>query len=85
MNFVETSFKGKRIAYFVLDTEQTKEGAFVVCVAVEGEPGYFKVDWGWHCSFTRAKAEAVLMNDALGLTEEEVNEIIISTMGPETR
>ena len=82
MDFVEASFKGRRVAFFVRDTECTKEGAFIVCVAVEGEPGYFKLDWGLHCSFTRAKAEAVLMNDRLGLAEEDVNEIIISTMGP---
>jgi hypothetical protein len=80
-DFVEASFKGRRMAYFVRDTERTKEGAFIVCVAVEDEPGYFKLDWGWHCSSARAKAETVLLNDKLGLTEEEVNEIIISTMG----
>ena len=82
MDFVEASFKGRRVAYFVLDTERTKEGAFIACLAVEGEPGYFKLDWGWHCSAARAKAETVLMNDNLGLTEEDANEIIISTMGP---
>ena len=80
-NQVDASFEGKRIAYFVLDTERTKEGAFIVCVAVEGEAGFYKMDWAWHCSSAKAKAETVLMNDRLGLTEEDVNEIIISTMG----
>lgn len=80
-NQVEDFFKGKRIAYFVLDTERTKEGAFILCVAVEGESGFYKMDWAWHCSYTKAKAETVLLNDKLGLAEEEVNEIIISTMG----
>ena len=80
-DFVEAAFKGRRIAYFVLNTER-KDCAFVVCVAIEGEPGFYKMDWGWHCSFTKAKAETALMNKKLGLTEEEVNEIIISTMGP---
>jgi hypothetical protein len=80
-DFVEASFKGRRIAYFVRDTERTKEAAFIVCIAVEGDPGYYKLDWGWHCSYTRAKAETVLLNDKLGLAEEDVNEIIISTMG----
>ncbi len=83
-DFVEAAFKGRRIAYFVLNSERNKEGAFIVCVAVEDEPGFYKMDWGWHCSFIKAKAETVLMNEKLGLNEEEVNEIIISTMGPPT-
>lgn len=84
MEFAATAFKGKRIAFFALDTER-KEGAYILCVAVEGEPGFYKMDWGWHCSFTKAKAETALMNKKLGLNEEEVNEIIISTMGPPIR
>jgi len=84
MDFIEASFKGRRIAYFVLETERTREGAYIVCVAIESEAGYYKMDWGWHCSFTKAKAETVLMNDKLGLNEEEVNDIIITTMGPPT-
>jgi hypothetical protein len=85
MEFAATDFKDRRIAYFVLDIERTEEGAYIMCVAVEGEPGFYKMDWGWHCGFTKAKTETALMNKKLGLTEEEVNEIIISTMGPSTR
>jgi hypothetical protein len=85
MEFVATAFKGKRTAYFVLDTERTKEGAYIMCFAIEGETGFYKMDWGWHCSFTKAKAETALMNKKLGLNEEEVNKIIISTMGPPIR
>jgi len=83
MGFVATAFKGKRIAYFVRDSERTKEGAYIMCVAVEGESGFYKMDWGWHCSFTKARTETALMNKKLGLNEEQVNEIIISTMGPQ--
>lgn len=83
--FVASAFKGKRTAYFVLDTERTKEGAYIMCFAIEGEAGFYKLDWGWHCSFTKAKAETALMNKKLGLNEEEVNKIIISTMGPPIR
>jgi hypothetical protein len=85
MEFVATAFKGKRTAYFVLDTERTKEGAYIMCFSIEGETGFYKIDWGWHCSFTKAKTETALMNKKLGLNEEEVNEIIISTMGPPIR
>jgi hypothetical protein len=85
MEFAATGFKGKRLAYFVRDIERTKEGAYIMCVAVEGESGFYKLDWAWHCSFTRAKTETALMNKKLGLNEEKVNEIIISTMGPVIR
>jgi hypothetical protein len=84
MEFVTTAFKGKRMAYFVRNTER-KEGAYIMCVAVEGESGFYKIDWGWHCSFTKAKAETALMNKKLGLNEEAVSEIIVSTMGTPIR
>jgi hypothetical protein len=82
--FVTAAFKGKRIAYFVSGDER-KVGAYVMCFAVEGEAGFYKLDWGWHCSLARARAETALMNTKLGLKEEEVNGIIISTMGPVIR
>ncbi len=84
MEFVTSAFKGKRMAYFVSDAER-KEGAYIMCLAVEGEAGFSRIDWGWHCSLARARAQTVLMNRKLGLNEEEVNRIIISTMGPVIR
>jgi hypothetical protein len=84
MEFVTSAFKGKRMAYFVSDGER-KERSYIMCFAVEGEAGFYKVDWGWHCSLAKARAETALMNKKLGLNEEEVNRIIISTMGPVIR
>lgn len=84
MEFVTSAFEGNRVAYFVSDGER-KEGAYIMCFAVEGESGFYKLDWGWHCSLAKARAETALMNKKLGLNEEEVNRIIISTMGPEIR
>jgi len=83
-DFVTAAFKGKRMAYFVSSAER-KEGAYIMCFAVEGEAGYYKADWGWHCSLAKARAETALMNRKLGLNEEKANDIIISTMGPATR
>lgn len=82
--FVTSAFKGRRMAYFVSSAER-KAGAYIMCFAVEGEPGFYKIDWGWHCSIAKARAETALMNKKLGLKEEEVNEVIISTMGPVKR
>lgn len=84
MEFVTSAFKGKRMAYFVSDAER-KEGAYIMCLAVEGEAGFYKMDCGWHCSLAQARAETALMNKKLGLSEEEVNRIIISTKGPVIR
>ncbi|MHB8844014.1 MAG: hypothetical protein ACYC7L_04635 [Nitrospirota bacterium] len=84
MEFVASAFKGKRMAYFVNSAER-KERAYIMCFAVEGEAGFYKADWGWHCSLATARAETALMNKKLGLNDEEVNRIIISTMGPVVR
>ena len=80
MEFATAAFKGRRIAYFVLAAEKTPDGGFTVCVAIENEAGFYKLDWGWHCSLTKAKTETAMMNQKLGLTQVEVEEIIISTM-----
>ena len=80
MEFATAAFKGRRIAYFVLAAEKTPDGGFTFCVAIENESGFYKLDWGWHCSLTKAKAETAMMNQNLGLTQVEVEEIIISTM-----
>jgi len=82
MDFVTDAFKGRRIAYFVLGTERTKDDAFIVCVAIEGDAGFYKMDLEWKCSFSKAKAQAKEMNVKIGLTQEEVEEIIMSTMLP---
>jgi len=79
-DFARAAFRGRRIAYFVLNTEKTPDGSFIVCVAIENEAGYYKLDWGWHCSLAKAKAETELMNKKLGLAQREVEEIILSTM-----
>ena len=84
MDFIEDASKGKRKAYFVLDCERTEDGAFIVCVAVEGDAGFYKMDWGWHCDYTKAKAQTMQMNEKLGLTGEDVIDIVTSTMEPPT-
>jgi hypothetical protein len=84
MDFIEDASKGKRRAYFVLDGERTEDGAFTICVAVEGDAGFYKMDWGWRCDYTKAKAQPMQMNEKLGLTGEDVSDIVTSTMEPPT-
>ncbi|MDH4162201.1 MAG: hypothetical protein OEW15_05865 [Nitrospirota bacterium] len=84
MEFVRSAFKKRRMAYFV-SADERKGRAYIMCFVVENESGFYKLDWGWHCGLAEAQAETALMNKKLGLDEEEVNKIMISTMGPAAR
>lgn len=79
MHYFGNAFKYTRIAFFVLDTELTDDGAFFLCVAVEGK-GFYKIDLGGNCIFKIAKAQVKQMNFKLGLTLKEVDKIIASAM-----
>ncbi len=81
MEFVRSAFKKRRMAYFV-SADERKGRAYIMCFVVENEAGFYRLDWGWHCSLADARAETEMMNKKLGLSEEEVNKIMISTMGP---
>jgi len=77
---VRDAFKGERIAYFVLDTERTEDGAYILCVANHGVPGFCKMEMGMSGTYKAAKERVKQLNKELGLTDDDVNEIIISTM-----
>lgn len=81
MEFVTASFPKRRVAYFV-SADERKGRAYIMCFVIENEAGFYRLDWGWHCSLADAQAETGMMNKKLGLSEEEVNKIMISTMGP---
>ena len=46
--------------------------------------GFYQMDWGWHCDYTKAKAQTMEMNEELGLTAKDVIDIVTSTMEPPT-
>jgi hypothetical protein len=72
----------RRKAYFVMDSERTmtEDGEFIPCIAVEGEPGFFKTNWTWGKDLTQAKKFAAQKNASLGLLEEDAVKIVESTM-----
>ena len=78
------SFKGKRIAYLILDAGRSTEGAFLVHVAVKGD-GVYKTEWGLDCTYSKALERAKEMNAELGLTDADVSNIIGSTVSLLTR
>jgi hypothetical protein len=70
----------RRKAYFVMDAERDEKGDIIPCIAIEKEPGYFKTDWAWGKSLTEALKIAEKMNAKLGITKEDADKIVMSTM-----
>ena len=69
-----------RTAYMILETVRDKNGEFIVCIAKEGEKGYYRTDWHWGTDLKLAEACAEEKNAMLGLTKEDAINIILSTM-----
>lgn len=74
----------RRKAYFVNPAVKTKHGAFILCIAEEDEPGYYQTNWEWDATLKKAQELAQRMNDRLGITAEEAERIVLSTMKPLT-
>jgi len=70
----------KRMAMFIMETETNDQGEYRALIAVEGESGYYKTDWFWGASLELAEEVAKERNKRMGLTDEEVQKIILSTM-----
>jgi hypothetical protein len=77
----------KRFVYFVLETQKDENGEFLVLCAVEGESGYRimggdpgQAPWHWGKDFEAAEAIAEMKNASLGLSKEDADAIVASTM-----
>ena len=62
-------------AYFV-PIEGHKKGGWSVGIAVEDMPHYFQTDWLWDCSYETAVELATARNERAGITPEEAERII---------
>lgn len=77
----------KRTAYFVDETMKTPDG-YIPSVVTEGEPGHVPLKgngdhsspWYWGHDIAKAKEIAAKANADLGLTPEDVLEIVLSSM-----
>lgn len=72
-----------RKAMYVDQTMEVSDGYFRPVIAVEGEKGYHLTNFRYGPSFRDAKAQVDEFNRELGLSPEDVLEIVISTMREE--
>lgn len=69
-----------RTAYFILESQQNEQGEFRALIAVENESGYYKTDWFWGKILSNAEEIAREKNLAMGISREDANVIVLSTM-----
>lgn len=93
MNF---KLNGKRFCYFIPADGYVEDGGFRVSVVFENEPGHSptgtwpyhghfgeKMPWFWGETYEIAKTTAREENKKLGLSDQDVRDIITSSMkGP---
>ena len=69
-----------RKAYFILESQTNDKGEFRALVAVENESGYYKTDWFWGSNLDQAEEIAREKNLAMGISSDDANLIILSSM-----
>lgn len=71
----------QRCCYFISHSQKDSKG-YIPCIAIECEGGYYKTDWHWDCDYEDAWTLAQSKNMDLGLTDEDVEYIIMTSMFP---
>jgi hypothetical protein len=74
----------RRKAYFINPVVKTERGAFIPCFAIEDESGYYETKWEWDTTLKKAQKLAQRINDRLGITAEDAERIVLSSMKPLT-
>lgn len=69
-----------RKVYFVNEAITDENNELIVCIAIEGETGYYKTDWTWGKDFNLAQKLCDEKNIALGITPREAALIQLRTM-----
>lgn len=69
-----------RRAYFINELVRAEDGGFIPCIAEEGTSGYWKTDWNWGSDRAVAEQIADEKNAAMGLTPEDVWDVVLSSM-----
>lgn len=80
MEVYEKPDTNKRTAYFLNPNEKTDSGEFIPCIAVEGVEGYHRTDWTWGTDEDIAVQCVHEKNERLGLSREDAETIVLSTM-----
>ncbi len=79
---------GNRLCYYSPETDYVEGRGYRVAIVKENEPGYYptggagQAPWYWgHDLKTAQDTAKKLNNDRLGLSDRDVMDIIISSMG----
>jgi hypothetical protein len=72
---------GRRMAYLILEGVRAKDGGYVPCMAREGEKGYYLTNWNYGLDKIIAEKCIDNLNRRMGLSEEDVTTIVLSSMG----
>jgi hypothetical protein len=70
---------GKKFCYYI-PASQTPETGFSPVIVVANESGYYETDYRWGNVKSVAEVSCNRLNDALGLTLDDVTWIISSSM-----
>jgi hypothetical protein len=76
---LEIEGQKRNVAYFIPVDGKTDRG-WNVAIAAEGVPGFFPTDWFWSGSFEDATQLVVLSNAKRGISEEEAERIVGSSV-----
>jgi len=69
----------RKSVYFISELRKTGRG-YQVCIAKEGELGFYLTDWYWNCSRADAEILCEEKNKALGINKKEAMKIILMSM-----
>jgi hypothetical protein len=72
--------KQPKMAIIILETDKDCRGRYIPCIVKEGELGYYQTTWQWGDDKALAQKLADDYNKRLGLTEEQVQELVIQSM-----
>ena len=78
----------KRFCYYIMEGQTTIDGGYIPSMIVENEAGHTPLtgpeavgsSWVWAHNFEDAKQYASVMNTQLGLTQDDVMDIVASSM-----
>jgi hypothetical protein len=63
-----------------METEVDENGEYIPCIVKENESGFYRTDWHWGKDIELARECAKQKNEALELSEKDVEQIIMSSM-----
>lgn len=70
----------ERFCYYIPGGRVEDDDGYHVAVVKEFESGYYLTDWVWGPTLEDAQKIAKTMNTKLGLTDEDVDRIVVSSM-----